>query len=58
MAKISTMFDNIIEMQTNPDGEKARDFEKQMEEFEKNNPNKTKTQVLIRTVKQGRLGKY
>jgi len=55
ITKIRSMFDTIIEMQSDPEGQKAKEFERQMEQFESQNPNKKKTQVFIKTMRSGRI---
>lgn len=42
-------------MQSDPKGQKAKEFERQMEQFENQNPNKKKTQVFIKTMRSGRI---
>ena len=44
-----------MEVQSDPNGKKAKEFERKMEEFERNNPQKRKTQVFIKTMKGGRI---
>jgi hypothetical protein len=45
---------DMSEIEANPNSNKAKEFENKMEEFERQNPNKRKTQVFIKTMKSGR----
>ena len=42
-------------MQSDPEGKKAQEFERKMEEFERGNSRKKKTQVFIKTMRAGRI---
>jgi alpha-beta hydrolase superfamily lysophospholipase len=55
ISRIRQMFDTITELQSDPEGKKAREFEKKMEEMEKANKNKRRTQVFIKTMRRGRI---
>lgn len=53
MSHIKSMFDNIIKIQSNPDSKEAREFEKYIQDLERQNPSKRQTQMLVVKMKKG-----
>lgn len=51
------MFDKMTEIDSDPDSKRAQDYYKRLEEMERNNPNKKKSQIIIKTMKRGRTVK-
>lgn len=52
--RLKQIFDKITEIDTNPKSKTAQDFYKKVEEIERQNPNKKKSQIIIKTLKKGR----
>ncbi|CDW71931.1 UNKNOWN [Stylonychia lemnae] len=52
--QIKKIFDKITEIDSDPNGKSAQDFYKKIEELEKSNQNKKKSQIIIKTLKKGK----
>ena len=48
------VFDLLTEMQTNPGSKRAQKFAQLIEEEERKNPRKRKSQILIKTMRKGK----
>ena len=48
------VFDLLTEMQTNPDSKRAQKFAQLIEEEERKNPRKRKSQIFIKTMRKGK----
>ncbi len=54
---LKDMFDKMTEIDSDPDSKRAQDYYKKLEEMERKNPNKKKSQIIIKTMKRGRTVK-
>ena len=54
---LKEMFDKMVEIDSDPDSKRAQDYYKRLEEIERRNPNKKKSQIIIKTMKRGRTVK-
>ena len=45
------------EIESNPDSPHAKEYYKKLEEMERRNPNKKRGQIIIKTMKKGRIVK-
>jgi hypothetical protein len=48
------MFDKMVEIDTDPNSKRAQDYYQKLEEIERKNPNKKKSQIIIKTMKRGK----
>ena len=48
------MFDKMVEIDSDPNSKRAQEYYSKLEEIERKNPNRKKTQIIIKTMKRGR----
>lgn len=53
-SKLKDIFNKITEFDSDPSSKKAQDFYKKLDEIERQNPKKKKSQIIIKTMKKGR----
>lgn len=53
--KLKAVFDKMTEIETNPNSRTAREFEQKMMEMEKKNSNRRQGQIMIKTMRKGRI---
>ena len=44
----------MVEIDSDPNSKRAQEYYSKLEEIERKNPNKKKTQIIIKTMKRGR----
>ncbi len=51
------MFDRMVEIDSDPGSKRAQEYYSRLEEMERRNPHKKKSQIIIKTMKRGRTVK-
>lgn len=54
MEQLKDIFDKMTEIDSDPDSKRAKEYYQKLEDIERKNPNKKKTQIIIKTMKRGR----
>ena len=49
------MFDKMVEIDSDPTSKRAQEYYSKLEEIERKNPQKKKSQIIIKTMKKGRV---
>jgi len=49
------MFEKMVQIDTDPNSQRSKDYYKALEEIERSNKNKKPTQILIKTMRRGRM---
>jgi alpha-beta hydrolase superfamily lysophospholipase len=52
--QLKDIFDKMTEIDSDPNSKRAQEYYQRLEEIERKNPNKKKSQIIIKTMKRGR----